>query len=90
MSKVFIVIGSASGDFDCSYEWNVKGFTDKARAESLATALNEIASQYTEDNCSAVGPKVRDKVEQQLKLKDPNVSLGNYGASYKVEPLAVE
>lgn len=100
MTKTIYLITGTTGDYEDTYEWNVKGFENKDKADLLLKKLNDLAqkghvgnygSNYSERS-SRMGEilKAQEKVAKQLRKLDPKASVSGSGTNYSIETLEIE
>ena len=94
---IYIVKGS-TGDYEDSYQWIAKAYSDKEKAETYYKKLNDIAQKshagnfgktYGERDHSLMYQE-QEKVAEELSVLDPKSAVRGPGTSYKIEELEVD
>lgn len=97
MTTIYLVKGS-TGDYEDTYNWVAKAFTNKQKAEDFCKQLNDIAqrshvgnfgSTYNSRDYNKVYD-VQEEVAEELNKIDPKASVHGSGTSYNIEELEVE
>lgn len=97
MTIIYLVKGS-TGDYDDTYRWVAKAFTNKQKAEDFCKVLNDIAQRSHAGNFGdTYGSRdndlmyqVQEEVMEELRIIDPKSSVSGSGTRYKIEELEVE
>jgi hypothetical protein len=97
MTIIYLVKGT-TGDYDDTYRWVAKAFTNKQKAEDLCSKLNSIAQRSHVGNFGSTYDsrdydqvyRVQEEVAEELQKIDPKASVHGSGTSYKIEELEVE
>ena len=82
---VYIVTGH-TGEYEDRWDWNVKAFTSKEKADNLCEALNVLVKDSKELDWDD-RDKLVEKIQQSL---DPMCSIDYTGTYYKVDQLEVD
>jgi hypothetical protein len=97
MTIIYLVKG-LSGEYDDTYRWVAKAYTNKQKAEDLCKKLNDIAQRGHAGNFGKdwgsrdtdLMYQVQDEVVAELQRIDPKASFCGNGISYSIEELEVE
>ena len=82
---IYIVTGS-TGEYDDRYEWNVKAFSSKEKADDLCGELNKLT-----EGASKLSYKERDELAEAVQESlDPKCSIDYTGTYYNIEELEVD
>lgn len=82
---IYIVTGS-TGEYDDRYEWNVKAFSSKEKADNLCGVLNKLM-EGARDLTYKERSKLEEKIQKSLDLK---CSIDYTGTYYNIEELEVD
>lgn len=82
---IYIVAGS-TGEYDDRYEWNVKAFSSKEKADDLAGALNKLT-----EGANKLKHKERYELQEMIQESlDCLCSIDYTGVYYNVQILELE
>lgn len=98
MTIIYLVKG-LTGEYEDTYRWVAKAFTNKEKAETLCQKLNEVAqrghsgnfgSSYESRNTDLMYQVQEEVLEELQNGLDPKASFCGNGISYSIEELEVE
>lgn len=82
---IYIVTGS-TGEYDDRYEWNVKAFSSKEKADDLCGALNKLM-----EGASKLKHKERYELQEMIQESlDRLCSIDYTGTYYNIEILELD
>lgn len=92
------MVKGTTGDYEDTYNWVAKAFTNKQKAEERCQKLNDIAQRSHAENFGNTYDsrdtdtmyQMQEEVSEELQKIDPKSSVHGSGTSYKIEELEVE